>query len=241
MNLGFGLGACACDLVGQRHRRGFFCGLPRFLSGSFLVLASSAFGFFADAIDLTLELSIGVRANAGQFGGESRFSVGLDAGDFLGGRARRGLFGSSPCFLELAFAHRRGFRLHARDVFRLGALGSFLRALQLIGEGLVCAGTHARQFVGQLPLGFFANLSELGGERFTGGGLGGRSRLRDGGFTLCGRFGFHARHFRRALFRCLGTHALEFGRHLRGGLALRGRFRFDPRHLRRALLGGLCA
>ena len=189
-----------------------------------------------------MELSIGVCANAREFGGESRFSVGLDAGDFLGGRTRRGLFGSSSCLLELAFVHSRGFRLDARHVFCLRALGGFLRALQLIGERLVCAGAHARQFVGELPLGFFANL--LGAPRLRASraaASAARSRLRDGGFALCGRFGFHAREFHRALLRGLGAHALEFGRHLCGGLALRGGFHFDPRHLRRALLGSLCA
>jgi hypothetical protein len=97
------------------------------------VRAPRAFGFLADAIDLALQLPVGVGLHAGEFCRQARLGLGLDARHFFGQGTGGGLFGSRFGFLKLALPHRRGFRLHTRRVLRLGALGRFLRALQLFG------------------------------------------------------------------------------------------------------------
>jgi hypothetical protein len=82
---------------------------------------------------------------------------------------------------------------------------------------------------------------EFGAQRLFRVGLGRGTRLRDRCFAQHRRFGFDSRHFGRALFRGFGTHALEFGGHLRGRFTLPRSLRFDPRHVGGTLLRGLGA
>ena len=241
MDLDFGLRAGAGDFAGERHRRRFFCGAASLFGGSSLVFAPRTLGLFADAIDLALQLMVSVLAHAREFRRETDFSVGLDASHFLGGAAGGGLFGSGSGLLQVALAHGRGFCLNAGHVLGLRLFGRFLRALELFGERFIRACAHARQFVGELLLGLVAYLLEFGAQRLFRVGLGRGTRLRDRCFAQGRRFGFDSRHFGRALFRGFGTHALEFGGHLRGRFTLPRSLGFDTRHVGGALLSGLGA
>jgi hypothetical protein len=241
LNLRFGLGAGARDFVGERHRRSFFSSAASFLGGAFLVFASGALGFFANAIDLALQLLVCVLTNPCEFSSETRLGLGLDACDFFGGGASCCLFCRGPGFLQLALAHRRSFRLDAGHVFGLCLLGGFLRAAQFFGERFIRAGAHASHFVGELLLGLVAHLTKLGAQRFLRGSFGGGTSLGDCSFSLRSGFGFDASHFGRALLGSFGSHALELGGHLCGGFTLRGSLGFDARHFGRTLLRGFCA
>jgi hypothetical protein len=236
LNLCFGLGACPCNFVGQCEGCRFFCSTASVVGRSLLVLAARALGFLAHPIDLTLKLPIGIRAHTRKLICKASFGVGLDARDFLRQGARGRFFGRCSGLLKLALPHGCRLGLHASHVLGLGALGSLLRALQLFGESLVGARAHSGQFVGQLSLGLFANLSKFGAEGLACGGFGLCSCLCHSRFALRGGLDFDSSQFGRTLFRGLSANSFELGRHFRGGFPLRRGFRFDSGYFGSSLL-----